>query len=266
MICVRAVALACLLAAAAAPAFAQGAMSPREQANLALVSDWWRSVIQAGHVELAAQYMAPDYIQHNPNIDTGRDAFVEIFGRREAGPIPEMLTPAPVVRFAKGDFVVFVWERQGTNPADGSAYPYHFFDVVRVENGVVAEHWDSVFRPVAAPGAAPPAPVEPGLGPRPVAPANTPGEQAIEDVAAAAVLDGADDEPELVLTSGDLVLYMFRRFAEDPAVPDAVYKWNWFDLARVADGRVVEHWDMATHETPPPPAPRPAQFREYRER
>src|SRR5688500_16914082 len=47
------------------PASAQAkTMTADEQANLKLVSDWWREVIQAGHTELAEKYMAPDYIQH----------------------------------------------------------------------------------------------------------------------------------------------------------------------------------------------------------
>jgi nucleoside-specific outer membrane channel protein Tsx len=84
-----------LLAGSQMPAMAQSTtMTAQEKANLQLVTDWWREVIQAGHVELAPKYMAEDYIQHNPNISTGRAAFVEIFGRRPARPIAATLTPA----------------------------------------------------------------------------------------------------------------------------------------------------------------------------
>lgn len=286
-----------------APAVSQEEMDAQHEAeNLQLVSDWWRTVIQARHVEMADQFMAPTYIQHNPNIDTGRDAFVAIFGRRDPIDIPATLTPAPVVQFAKGDYVMFMWEREGMDD-QGETYPYNFFDLVRVENGMVAEHWDSVYKNSEMP-------VNTGKGPRPVAPPNTPEEQAAEDIAnrefkdilqyqhlelapevmaegyiqhnpnvptgrdgfveffsqfaqPEPIMDAWKDEPELILTSGDLVFYMMRRFSDDPANPGTAYKWNWFDMVRVGDGLVQEHWDMATKTPPPASVPRPADFVEY---
>ena len=277
----------------------------QEAANLALVDEWWRSVIQARHVEMAEQFMAPDYLQHNPNIDTGRDAFVAIFGAREPVEIPATLTPAPVLQFAKGDYVVFVWEREGTNPNDDTqTYAFNFFDIVRVENGLVAEHWDSVYKNSTEL-------VNPGIGPRPVDPPNTPEEAANEaladrlfkDILQYGNLDLADgvmaegyiqhnpnvptgragfveffsqfaqpepvmdawrDEPELTLTSDNITLYMFKRYSEDPADASRAYKWNWFDMVRVDDGLVQEHWDMATMTQPPASVPVPAGFVEYR--
>ena len=82
---VKTIAVAALaaLTVSVSPTFAQSKTpSAQEQANLKLVSDWWREVLQAGHTELAAKYQAEDYLQHNPNISTGRDAFVQVFSRR----------------------------------------------------------------------------------------------------------------------------------------------------------------------------------------
>ena len=300
------------LAVTASPGFAQATtMSAPEQANLKLVGDWWREVIQAGHTELAPKYMAEDYIQHNPNISTGRAAFVQVFSRRGPRDIQAALSPAPVIQFAKGPYVVFVWEREAKDPKDGTPYKYNFFDIVRVENNRVAEHWDSVFRAVPQAGQPAPGPVVPGIGPRPAKPRNTPEEQKNEDLAnieykdilqygnvdlaekvmapgyiqhnpnvptgRAAFVDFFrkirkpepiraewKDEPELILTSGNLVLHMFRRYSVDPNDQKTVYKWNWFDLVRVDDGLVQEHWDMAMKTPPPMSAPRPAGFKEYR--
>ena len=303
--------LALLAFGVSTAAYAQArTMSAQEQANLKLVSDWWREVLQAGHMELAEKYMAEDYLQHNPNINTGRAAFVQVFSRRPARDIQPALSPAPVIQFAKGDYVVFVWEREAKDQA-GAAYKYNFFDIVRVENGKVAEHWDSVFRPVPAAGQPAPMPVVPGIGPRPVKPRNTPAEQANEDLANIEYKDILQyghvelaekvmapgyiqhnpnvptgragfveffskirqpepirpewkDEPELVITSGNMVLHMFKRFSADPSTPGAVYKWNWFDLVRVDGGLVREHWDMAMKTPPPASVPMPVGFREYR--
>jgi predicted SnoaL-like aldol condensation-catalyzing enzyme len=173
------------LALHAAPAAAQSkTMTAQEQANLKLVSDWWREVIQAGHVELAEKYMAENYIQHNPNISTGRAAFVQVFGRRAPREIQATLMPAPVIQFAKGDYVAFIWEREAKEPTDpAKAYKYNFFDIVRVQNGKVQEHWDSVFKNPPAAGQPAPAPVVPGVGPTPVNPPNSAEEAKNEAIA-----------------------------------------------------------------------------------
>src|SRR5689334_265380 len=55
------------------------AMNGKEKKNLDMVLNWWREVIQGGHMELSSKYQAEDYIQHNPNLPTGRAAFVNFF-------------------------------------------------------------------------------------------------------------------------------------------------------------------------------------------
>ena len=61
------------------------------------------------------------------------------------------------MRFAKGDFVFIVWEREGKDPADASkTYKYNTYDLLRIENGKVQEHWDYALKMPGAPrGAAP---------------------------------------------------------------------------------------------------------------
>jgi len=54
-------------------------MNDKEKANLKFVLDWWREVIEGGHMELTSKYQQDDYIQHNPNVPTGRAAFVNFF-------------------------------------------------------------------------------------------------------------------------------------------------------------------------------------------
>jgi predicted SnoaL-like aldol condensation-catalyzing enzyme len=289
-----------LVFALSASAMAQSThMTSHERANLALVQQWWREVIQAGHLELAPKYMAEDYIQHNPNISTGRAAFVELFGhfvRPHA--IEAQLSPAPVIQFAKGDYVVFVWKRHDKDPADPSkTYDYNSFDLIRVQNGKIQEHWDSVApMPTASP-------VIPGVGPQPVEPKLTAQEaknQAIatvefKDILQYGHIELADkvmaenyiqhnpnvpggraafvnffsrflkpepikaewkDKPALILTSGNLVLFLFNRTTKDSADPSKVRKWYWFDMVRVDDGKIQEHWDMAKKN--PPRAARPS--------
>ncbi|MGH8328379.1 MAG: nuclear transport factor 2 family protein, partial [Steroidobacteraceae bacterium] len=66
---------------------------PRLAANKRLVFDMWRAIIQAGHTELAPQYFTLDYIQHNPNVASGRDALVEYMrATRPVRPIEPRIT------------------------------------------------------------------------------------------------------------------------------------------------------------------------------
>jgi predicted SnoaL-like aldol condensation-catalyzing enzyme len=54
---------------------------PTLAANKKLVYDFWREVLQAHRLDRAPEYLAEDYIQHNPNVATGRAAFVEFFAQ-----------------------------------------------------------------------------------------------------------------------------------------------------------------------------------------
>jgi predicted SnoaL-like aldol condensation-catalyzing enzyme len=124
-------------------------MGALERNNHDMVLDWWREVLYAGHFELAPKYMAANYVQHNPNVNTGRAGFVEFFtksGRTPMNPMPKSL-PAdqtPVVSGAKGDFVWLIFEHEDKDPRNpANTYHYNSFDVLRIENGKVAEHWDS---------------------------------------------------------------------------------------------------------------------------
>jgi predicted SnoaL-like aldol condensation-catalyzing enzyme len=119
--------------------------TPAEAKNLAFVLDWWRKVIEARHTELAANYAAEDFIQHNPDIPTGRAALMAVFKTLgpPIDPIPDRLQNPPVVAGAKGDFVWLVFEHEFKNPKDTSQLVYEdSFDLFRIQNGKIQEHWD----------------------------------------------------------------------------------------------------------------------------
>lgn len=121
-------------------------LTAQEKKNLDMVLTWWREVIDGGHLELAPNFQAEDYIQHNPNVPTGRAGFVEFFGKfaKPKNPIPATMTNPPVVKGAKGDYVWLIFEHEDTDPRDASkTYHYNSFDVLRIQNGKVQEHWDS---------------------------------------------------------------------------------------------------------------------------
>lgn len=48
-----------------------------------------------------------------------------------------------------------------------------------------------------------------------------------------------------MLVDGDLVQLVIRRPRPEPADATKTYNSHWFDLFRVRDGKIVEHWDPA---------------------
>ncbi len=116
----------------------------RLAANKRFVYDFWREVFEGAHMELADKYMAESYIQHNPNVPTGRAAFVDFFIRvKKPGPIEARIKAPLVAIVAEGDLVVLAFVRENVDPKDATKkYSTTWFDMFRLENGKIAEHWD----------------------------------------------------------------------------------------------------------------------------
>lgn len=112
--------------------------------NKRLVYDFWREVFEAGHLELADKYMAESYIQHNPNVPTGRAGFVDFFSKFAKPKAIEPKVKAPLVEItAEGDKVILSFVRPVADQKDASKnYTTTWFDMFRIENGKIAEHWD----------------------------------------------------------------------------------------------------------------------------
>ncbi|MES2300146.1 MAG: nuclear transport factor 2 family protein [Pseudomonadota bacterium] len=117
-------------------------------ANKRLVYDFWREVFEGGHMELADKYLAESYIQHNPDVPTGRAAFVKLFSQYvKSGPIAPSVKAPLVAIVADGDMVVLSFVAQGTDPKEaGKTYTTTWFDMFRVEGGKIAEHWDPTIK------------------------------------------------------------------------------------------------------------------------
>jgi len=116
--------------------------NPQDAADKRLVYDFWRMVLVARDMNAARRMMAEDYIQHNPNIPTGRAPFIEFFGRMEAQE-PLDTIPDLVAITASGRHVTLALRREIENPnMPGETYTTTWFDMFRVEDGRIAEHWD----------------------------------------------------------------------------------------------------------------------------
>ena len=82
-------------------------------------------------------WMHPDYIQHNPNAPTGRDATLAMMEASKAR-LPDL--SHEVMRVVIGDddlFAVHFHFRKESGHRGYSA-----IDILRVENGWIVEHWD----------------------------------------------------------------------------------------------------------------------------
>jgi predicted SnoaL-like aldol condensation-catalyzing enzyme len=121
-------------------------------ANKKLVFDMWRAIIQAGHAEMAPQFFTESYIQHNPNVATGRDAMVAYMkSTRPVRAIDPKITFPVIAIMAEGDLVMVATVSYAPDPeSPGKKYAGTHFDLFRIENGKIAEHWDSVPKDRAA--------------------------------------------------------------------------------------------------------------------
>jgi predicted SnoaL-like aldol condensation-catalyzing enzyme len=117
---------------------------PKLAANKKLAYDFFRIVLRARHLDQAEKFMTDDYMQHNPNADTGIKGFKEFFTR--LGPpqaIPDTL-PGLVAIQAEGDYVTLSFVREYDQPKEkGKKYTTTWFDMFRIVNGKIVEHWDS---------------------------------------------------------------------------------------------------------------------------
>ncbi len=86
---------------------------PKLARNKKLVFDFWRIVYEGGHMERAAEFMAPEYIQHNPNVESGRDAFVNTIGKARPTARGGGGVALPIIDIiAERDIVMVMWARK----------------------------------------------------------------------------------------------------------------------------------------------------------
>ena len=112
---------------------------PLLDAHKQVVYHIYTDIFENNRVDLVDVYMTKRYIQHNPNIPSGREAVKKLF--RE-NPLPKMTIPVVAV-IAEGDMVVVASAMTLPNPSrSGSTYTTTHFDMWRFVGNKVDEHWD----------------------------------------------------------------------------------------------------------------------------
>lgn len=126
---------------------------PKVARNKKNAYDFFRIVLRARHLDQADKYMREDYIQHNPNADTGMAGFKAYFTKL-GGPtkvLPNL--PDLIAIQGEGDYVTLSFVREYDDPQHpGQKYTTTWFDMLRFDNeGKLAEHWDNALKPTPGP-------------------------------------------------------------------------------------------------------------------
>ncbi|HEU4618218.1 MAG TPA: nuclear transport factor 2 family protein [Gammaproteobacteria bacterium] len=119
---------------------------PHLAANKKLVYDMWRTFLVARHIDEADKYLAPEYHQHNPNAETGLEGVKAYFRaqNRPATAVPDTIDGLVSI-VAERDLVVMSFVRNYKDK-EGNPYTTTWFDMFRIKDGKIVEHWDSALK------------------------------------------------------------------------------------------------------------------------
>ena len=104
-----------------------------QEKNKALVLEAFDTLFNKRDYAVAEKYWSPNYIQHSAHIEPGRDGLFNLI--RNA---PDTLRYEHQLIVAEGDYVIV----HGRFSGRGQPAAWIAADIVRIENGRLAEHWD----------------------------------------------------------------------------------------------------------------------------
>jgi predicted SnoaL-like aldol condensation-catalyzing enzyme len=109
-------------------------MSPTvQERNKALVLEAFDTLFNQRDYAAAERYWSPDYIQHSAHIEPGREG---LFNLVKAAPPTLKYEPGLIV--ADGGYVIV----HGRFSNIGLPVNWIAADILRIENGILLEHWD----------------------------------------------------------------------------------------------------------------------------
>jgi predicted SnoaL-like aldol condensation-catalyzing enzyme len=107
-----------------------------EEKNKTLVLNAFETLFNKRDYAVAERYWSPEYIQHSAHIPPGREG---LFGLVKN--VPGTLRYENQLILANGNFVMLHGRYSGLGPGIPN---WIVVDIVRIENGVLAEHWDVI--------------------------------------------------------------------------------------------------------------------------
>src|ERR1700738_2106324 len=108
-------------------------MKNTPEQNRTLVLEAFDTLFNKRDYKAAAQFWSSNYIQHSAHIKPGRDGLFDLI---RSSPATLRYESGTIV--AEGDYVIIYGRFSGT----GRPRNWIAADVVRVVDGVLAEHWD----------------------------------------------------------------------------------------------------------------------------
>jgi predicted SnoaL-like aldol condensation-catalyzing enzyme len=107
----------------------------KQEKNKALVLEAFDTLFNKRDYVAAERYWSPHYIQHSAHIAPGRDGLFNLI--KSIPPTPKY---EPGTILAEGDLVIV----HGRFSGFGAPVNWIAADIVRIEAGVLAEHWDVI--------------------------------------------------------------------------------------------------------------------------
>ena len=103
--------------------------------NKALVLKAFDTLFNQRDYAAAERFWSPDYIQHSAHIEPGREGLFNLIKS-----LPSTLRYEAGVIVADGNFVIV----HGRFSAFGAPVNWIAADIVRIQDGVLVEHWDVI--------------------------------------------------------------------------------------------------------------------------
>lgn len=107
----------------------------QQDRNKAFVLEAFDQLFNKREYDAAARYWSPGYIQHSAHIEPGREG---LFGLIKG--LPPTLRHETDIAMAQGDMVMI----RGRFSGHGQPAPWIACDLVRLEDGLLKEHWDII--------------------------------------------------------------------------------------------------------------------------
>ncbi len=107
----------------------------KEARNKALVLKAFDTLFNKRDYAAAERLWSPNYIQHSAHIEPGREGLMNLIKS-----LPPTLKYEPGTIVAEGDLVIV----HGRFSGFGAPVNWIAADIVRIEAGILAEHWDVI--------------------------------------------------------------------------------------------------------------------------
>ena len=106
-----------------------------ESKNKALVLEAFDTLFNKRDYSAAERFWSPDYIQHSAHIEPGRDGLFNLIKS-----LPPTLKYEPGAIVSEADLVIV----HGRFSGFGAPVNWIAADIVRIDDGVLKEHWDVI--------------------------------------------------------------------------------------------------------------------------